>query len=88
MLLLCGTGIGMSMAANKFPNIRAAVVSDCFSAAATRQHNDANVLCLGSRVVGIGLAKKIIDCWCSSSFEGGRHQTRITNMMTLHRAEP
>ena len=86
-LLLCGTGIGMSMAANKLPNIRAAVVSDCFSASATRKHNNANVLCLGSRVVGIELAKKIIDCWCSSSFEGGRHETRVTKMMKLHRGE-
>ena len=84
-LLLCGTGIGMSMSANKFSGIRAAVVSDCFSAAATRQHNDANVLCLGSRVVGIGLAKQIVDCWCNSSFEGGRHQARIDKMMNHRR---
>ena len=87
-VLLCGTGIGMSMAANKFPNIRAAVVSDCFSAAATRQHNDANVLCLGSRVVGIGLAKQILDSWCGASFEGGRHQARIDKMMNVYRGEP
>ena len=86
-LLLCGTGIGMSMSANKFPNIRAAVVSDCFSAAATRQHNDANVLCMGSRVVGIGLAKRILDSWCNSSFEGGRHQARIDKMMNMHRGD-
>jgi len=82
-LLVCGTGIGMSMAANRCNGIRAAVVSDCFSAAATKQHNDANVLCLGARVVGIGLAKKIIDAWCSASFEGGRHQARIEKMMNI-----
>ena len=86
-ILLCGTGIGMSMAANKFPEIRAAVVSDCFSAAATRQHNDANVLCLGSRVVGIGLAKQIVDSWCGSTFEGGRHQARIDKMMNIVRGD-
>ena len=86
-LLLCGTGIGMSMAANKCSNIRAAVVSDCFSAAATRQHNNANVLCLGARVVGIGLAKQILDSWCASSFEGGRHQKRIDKMMSISRGE-
>ena len=83
-LLVCGTGIGMSMTANRFPNIRAAVVSDCFSAKATRQHNDANVLCLGSRVVGVGLAKEILDSWCQASFEGGRHQARIDKMMNVH----
>ncbi len=82
-LLVCGTGIGMSMAANRCHGIRAAVVSDCFSAAATKQHNNANVLCLGARVVGIGLAKKIIDAWCSASFEGGRHQGRIDKMMNI-----
>ena len=82
-LLVCGTGIGMSMAANRCTGIRAAVVSDCFSAVATRQHNDANVLCLGSRVVGVGLAKQILDAWCSASFEGGRHQARIEKMMDI-----
>ena len=76
-LLVCGTGIGMSMCANKVDGIRAAVVSDVFSAAATRSHNNANVLCLGSRVVGLGLAQTILDAWCSASFEGGRHQNRV-----------
>ena len=79
-LLLCGTGIGMSMAANKHKGIRAAVVSEPFSALATRQHNDANVLCLGERVVGIGVAMHIIDAWCSGIFEGDRHQERIDKM--------
>ena len=83
-LLVCGTGIGMSMAANRCTGIRAAVVSDSFSARATRQHNDANILCLGSRVVGVGLAQEILDAWCSASFEGGRHQERITKMMNIN----
>ena len=83
-LLVCGTGIGMSMAANRCAGIRAAVVSDPFSARATRQHNDANVLCMGSRVVGLGLAQEILDAWCSASFEGGRHQERITKMMNIN----
>jgi len=86
-LLVCGTGIGMSMSANRCSGIRAAVVSDCFSAAATRQHNDANVLCLGARVVGLGLARRIIDAWCSATFEGGRHQGRIDKMMNISTKE-
>ena len=83
-LLVCGTGIGMSMAANRCFGIRAAVVSDTFSARATRQHNNSNVLCLGSRVVGIGLAQEILDAWCDASFEGGRHQERIEKMMNIN----
>jgi len=76
-LLVCGTGVGMAIAANKVPGVRAAVVSDSFSARATRQHNDANVLCLGERVVGAGLAREIVDAWLSAAFEGGRHQARV-----------
>ena len=86
-LLLCGTGIGMSMSANRCTGIRAAVVSDSFSAAATRQHNNANVLCLGARVVGFGLAQQIIDAWCGASFEGGRHQARIDKIMSINKKE-
>jgi len=82
-LLVCGSGVGMSMCANKHKGIRAAVVSDVFSASGTRAHNDANVLCLGERVVGVGLAKKIIDAWLQSPFEGGRHQLRIDKMMKI-----
>jgi len=82
-ILVCGTGIGMSMSANKFTGIRAAVVSDAFCAAATRQHNDANVLCLGERVIGIGVARNIVDAWCDSSFEGGRHQQRLDKLHAL-----
>lgn len=76
-ILCCGTGIGMSIAANKMDGIRAALVSDCFSAEATRAHNDTNVLCLGERVIGEGLALKIVDTWLGTAFEGGRHQKRI-----------
>ena len=82
-LLVCGTGIGMAMSANKVAGIRAAVVSDVFSARATREHNDANILCLGERVVGVGLAQDILTAWLSAEFEGGRHQARIDKMMAL-----
>ena len=84
-ILVCGTGIGMSMTANKHIGIRAAVVSDVFSARATKQHNNANVLCLGERVVGVGLAQEIVDAWLESDFEGGRHQARIDKMMSWDR---
>lgn len=76
-LLFCGTGIGISIAANKVSGIRAAVCSDCFSAKYTRLHNDANILCLGARVVGVGLATELVDIFCRTEFQGGRHQTRI-----------
>ena len=76
-ILVCGTGGGMSMAANKIKGIRAACVSDCFSAEATRAHNDANIVCFGQRVVGEGLAFKIVDTFLDTKFEGGRHQIRI-----------
>ena len=76
-ILICGTGIGMSMAANKHHGIRAAVCSDTFSARLTRMHNDANVLCFGARVVGIGLALDLVDNFIDADFEGGKHQRRI-----------
>ena len=77
-ILVCGTGIGMSMAANKEEGIRAAVVSDCFSAKATREHNDANVLCLGGRVIGSELANMIVDLFIDTPFsEVERHVRRI-----------
>ena len=76
-LLFCGSGIGISMAANRLRGIRAAVCSDYFSAKYTRLHNDANVLCLGGRVVGTGLACELVDVFLSTGFEGGRHQRRI-----------
>ncbi|MFR8032901.1 MAG: ribose 5-phosphate isomerase B [Lachnospiraceae bacterium] len=77
-ILICGTGIGISIAANKIKGIRAALCSDCFSAEATRQHNDANVLCMGGRVVGPGLAIKILDTFLNTPFSGDeRHVRRI-----------
>ena len=76
-VLICGTGIGMSIAANKVKGIRAAAVSDCFTAQATREHNDSNIICLGERIVGPGLAMRIVDTWLEASFQGGRHQTRV-----------
>ena len=76
-ILCCGTGIGMSIAANKVKGIRAACCSDTFSARMTRMHNDANVLCLGGRVVGAGLACDMVDLFVDTEFEGGRHTTRV-----------
>lgn len=76
-ILVCGTGIGMSIAANRHPGVRAAVVSDVFSARMSRLHNDANVLCLGERVVTPEIADEIVKTWLDTAFEGGRHQKRI-----------
>lgn len=76
-ILLCGTGQGMAMSANRVPGVRAAVCADTFSARATREHNDANVLCMGERVVGVGLALAIVDAFASATFEGGRHARRV-----------
>lgn len=85
-LLVCGTGQGMAMTANRIPGVRAAVVADTFTARATRQHNDANVLCLGERVVGPGLAGDILDAFLGASFEGGRHAGRIAKFTALEKA--
>ena len=76
-ILVCGTGIGMSIAANKVKGIRAALCSDTFSARATRAHNNSNILCLGQRAIGECLALEIVDVWLHTEFEGGRHQRRI-----------
>ena len=76
-IICCGTGIGVSIAANKVPGVRAAVLSDVFSARATKQHNNANVICLGGRVIGEGLALLIVEEWLNAEFLGGRHQKRI-----------
>jgi ribose 5-phosphate isomerase B len=76
-ILICGTGIGMSMAANRRPQIRAALCHELFTARMSREHNDANVLCLGARVVGPGLALEIVRTWLGTPFTGGRHQRRI-----------
>lgn len=80
-ILICGTGIGISMAANKVKGIRAAVCGDCFSAEATRLHNDANVLALGARVVGEGLALKIVDTFLETEFSGAERHVRRVNMI-------
>ena len=82
-IIICGTGIGISIAANKCKGIRAAVCSDTFSAKYTRLHNDTNVLCFGGRVVGAGLACMLVDAYLDAEFEGGRHQRRIDKMMAL-----
>lgn len=82
-ILICGTGIGMSLAANKVTGIRCALCSDCFSAEMCRAHNDANMLALGGRVLGPELAKRIVDIFLETSFLGGRHAERIAMVMEL-----
>ena len=82
-ILICGTGIGISISANKIHGIRAALCGDCFSAEMTRRHNDANIVALGARVVGPGLALKIVDTFLDTPFEGGRHARRVEKMMAL-----
>lgn len=82
-ILVCGTGIGMSLAANKVKGIRAAAVSEHFSAKYTRLHNDSNVLCLGGRVIGIGTALELADLFIKTEFEGGRHQRRVDKIMEI-----
>lgn len=86
-VLCCGTGIGMSMAANKIKGVRAAVVSDAFSAMMTRRHNNSNVLCLGERVLGDSLALLLLDTWLVAEFEGGRHNTRLQKLAKLEERE-
>lgn len=76
-VIVCGTGIGVSIAANKVPGIRAALCHDTFSAKASREHNDANILTMGERVIGRGLALEILEAWLGASFAGGRHQRRL-----------
>jgi ribose 5-phosphate isomerase B len=82
-ILICGTGIGISIAANKVPGIRAALCSDTFSAHATREHNNANILALGARVVGKGLVLDIVDAFINAKFEGDRHQIRIDKITEI-----
>ncbi len=76
-ILICGTGIGMSMAANRHPGIRAALCHDAYTAEMARRHNDSNVLCLGARVLGGGVASQIVEVFLATPFEGGRHQRRV-----------
>ena len=82
-ILVCGTGIGMSMCANKFKGVRAAVAGDTFSARMTRAHNDANVLCVGARVIGSHLALDILDEFLKAEYEGGRHAIRVAMMADI-----
>jgi ribose 5-phosphate isomerase B len=84
-ILICGTGIGISIAANKVPGVRAALCSDTFSAHATREHNDANILAMGERVVGRGLALDIVKAFINANFEGERHQVRIDKIAAIEK---
>ena len=86
-IVICGTGIGISITANKVKGIRAALCGDCFSAEFTRRHNDANVLAMGARVTGSGLALKIVDTFLNTEFEGGRHAKRIALIAELEEKE-
>lgn len=82
-IIVCGTGIGISISANKVPGIRAALCADCFSAKASREHNNANILALGERVIGVELAKMIVDTWLKSDFSGGRHANRVEKIAKI-----
>jgi ribose 5-phosphate isomerase B len=82
-IIICGTGIGVSIVANKVAGIRAALCHDTFSAKASREHNDANVLTMGERVIGRGLALEIVEVWLKGSFAGGRHQRRVDKISAL-----
>jgi ribose 5-phosphate isomerase B len=84
-ILICGTGIGMSIVANKFPGVRAALANDLYSSRLSREHNDANILILGGRVVGKDLAKEIVKVWLETPFAGGRHQRRLEKIGALER---
>ncbi len=82
-ILVCGTGIGMSIAANKVKGIRAAHVTDCYSARMSREHNNAQILCLGERITGIDLALEIVDAYLKAEHQGGRHARRVEKIMNL-----
>ncbi len=82
-ILICGSGIGISMAANRFHGIRAALCHDAYTAKMGRAHNDGNVLCFGERVVGVGVAESIIDAWIDAEFEGGRHTGRVEKIEAI-----
>lgn len=84
-ILVCGTGIGISIAANKVPGVRCAVCGDVFSAHASREHNNANILALGQRIVGVGLALDIVDSFLNAKFEGGRHAERVDIIKTIEK---
>ena len=79
-ILICGSGIGMSLSANKHKNIRAALCHDAYTATMARAHNDANILCFGERIVGLGVIESILNAWTTTSFEGGRHEQRVNKI--------
>lgn len=82
-IVVCGTGLGISIAANKVPGIRAALCTDSYMARMSREHNNANILALGGRVVGVELAMDIVETWLKSEFQGGRHQTRVDKITAI-----
>ncbi len=82
-ILICGTGIGMSISANKYRGIRAALTHDAYTAKMAREHNDANILCFGERVVGKGVVEDILEAWLSHDFEGGRHANRVDKINAI-----
>ncbi len=84
-VLVCGTGVGMSILANKFPRIRAALVNDVFTSRMVKEHNNANILVIGGRVVGKGLAREIVRAWISAEFQGGRHQRRLDKIADIEK---
>lgn len=84
-ILMCGTGIGMSIVANKFPGIRAALVGDVYAARMAKEHNNANILVIGGRVVGPGLAEEIVKVWLDATFQGGRHQKRLDKIAEIEK---
>ncbi len=86
-ILICGTGIGMSIAANKVKGIRAALVQDCYTAKVTRQHNNSNILCLGGRTTGLNVALEIVEIWLQEEFEGGRHEKRLHKISKIENGE-
>lgn len=84
-ILICGTGIGMSIAANKINGIRASHVTDTYSARMTKEHNNANVICLGERITGCDLALEIVNAYLNAEFQGGRHQNRVDKLMSFEK---
>jgi ribose 5-phosphate isomerase B len=86
-VLICGTGIGMSIAANKFKGIRAALCHDAYTAKMARSHNNANILCMGSRVIGAGTAQSILEAWLNAAFAGGRHGDRLAKIDRIEARE-
>jgi ribose 5-phosphate isomerase B len=84
-VLICGSGIGMSIVANRFPGVRAALCHDVYTSRMSREHNDANLLVLGGRLIGKGLAREIVKVWLATPFEGGRHQKRLDKIAALEK---